>query len=142
MPRPFRDSDDDVVAVELQREDQRQLLDDHRARSLDVLLRASAHYASPGSLRDTPEGEALLASPRELLVSASVAAAAAAVDVRRRQQERAWRTERSRRPPGTCAARSARMRWAIFPGLLVCTRPREPPDEVVAAGVRRAGPRI
>jgi hypothetical protein len=71
------------------RKDQLRLLDEHRTRSLEALLTTSARYTAQGRLRESPEGAALLSSPRALLVSACVSAAAAAVEVRRRQQERA-----------------------------------------------------
>ena len=61
------------------------LLARHRARSLDVLLTTSAAYRGGVRLRDTPDGKAILAQPREMLVSIAISAAAAAVERRRLQ---------------------------------------------------------
>ena len=61
------------------------LLARHRARSLDVLLTASAAYRGGVRLRDTPEGKAILAQPRDMLVSVAISAAAASVERRRLQ---------------------------------------------------------
>ncbi len=59
------------------------LLASHRARSLDVLLPASATYRGEIPLRGTPEGRAILGQPRDMLVSVAISAAAAAVERRR-----------------------------------------------------------
>ena len=59
------------------------LLARHRARSLDLLLTASAAYRSGVRLRDTPDGKAILAQPPDMLVSVAISAAAAAVERRR-----------------------------------------------------------
>ena len=59
------------------------LLARHRARSLDLLLTASAAYRGGVRLRDTPDGKAILAQPPDMLVSIAISAAAAAVERRR-----------------------------------------------------------
>ncbi len=59
------------------------LLARHRARSLDLLLPASAAYGGDVRLRDTPDGKAILAQPPDMLVSVAISAAAAAVERRR-----------------------------------------------------------
>ena len=61
------------------------LLARHRARSLDLLLTASAAYRGGVRLRDTPDGKAILAQPPDMLVSIAISAAAAAVERRRLQ---------------------------------------------------------
>ena len=61
------------------------LLARHRARSLDLLLTASAAYRSDVRLRDTADGKAILGQPPDMLVSVAISAAAAAVERRRLQ---------------------------------------------------------
>ena len=68
------------------------LLARHRARSLDLLLTASAAYRGGVRLRDTPDGKAILAQPPDMLVSIAISAAAAAVE-RRRLRERHGRPQ-------------------------------------------------
>ncbi len=72
--------------VEGLRPSQVDLLARHRERALDVLLPAAAAYEGNVRLRDTAEGQALLAQPPDLLVSVAMSSAAAAVERRRLQQ--------------------------------------------------------
>ena len=72
--------------VEGLRPSQVDLLARHRERALDVLPPAAAAYEGNVRLRDTAEGQALLAQPPDLLVSVAMSSAAAAVERRRLQQ--------------------------------------------------------
>ncbi len=78
-----------MLRVEGLRPSQVDLLARHRERALDVLLPAAAAYEGNVRLRDTAEGQALLAQPPDLLVSVAMSSAAAAVERRRLQQSRA-----------------------------------------------------
>jgi hypothetical protein len=84
-----READVEDVGMDGLRDDQSERLARHASCALERWALASSTYRGEASLREYPEGRALLAATREDLTSVAIAAAASTIEMRQLQRERA-----------------------------------------------------